>query len=88
MASCMASVQPRAGIPFVAVHDSFWTHACFVDEMNKVSEPAPPQFCVPLCIETYAFGAQICREQFVRLHKLPVMESLADHFDAQFRQLV
>ena len=26
----------RAGIPFVAVHDSFWTHACFVDEMNKV----------------------------------------------------
>ena len=26
----------RAGITFEAVHDSFWTHACFVDIMNKV----------------------------------------------------
>ncbi len=26
----------RAGIPFVAVHDSYWTHPCFVDNMNKV----------------------------------------------------
>ena len=85
MAVYVAFFQPRAGIPFVAVHDSFWTHACFVDEMNKVSEPAPPWFCVLLLrIQTCP---QICREQFVRLHKLPVMESLADHFDAKFRQL-
>ena len=27
----------RAGISFVAVHDSYWTHPCFVDTMNKVS---------------------------------------------------
>ena len=27
----------RSGISFVAVHDCFWTHACSVDEMNKVS---------------------------------------------------
>ena len=26
----------RKGITFVAVHDCFWTHACTVDEMNKV----------------------------------------------------
>lgn len=26
----------RTGITFEAVHDSFWTHACFVDIMNKV----------------------------------------------------
>ena len=26
----------RDGIPFVAVHDSYWTHACFIDEMNRV----------------------------------------------------
>jgi len=26
----------RSGISFVAVHDCFWTHACSVDEMNKV----------------------------------------------------
>lgn len=32
---CCSCVR-RAGIPFVAVHDSFWTHACFVDEMKEV----------------------------------------------------
>ncbi len=26
----------RAGIPFVAVHDSYWTHPCFVNQMNQV----------------------------------------------------
>ncbi|CAI8041868.1 DNA-directed RNA polymerase, mitochondrial, partial [Geodia barretti] len=26
----------RAGISFVAVHDSYWTHACFVDTMNRI----------------------------------------------------
>ena len=31
------SVPYRAGISFVAVHDSYWTHACFVDTMNRVS---------------------------------------------------
>ena len=74
--------QSRAGIPFIAVHDSFWTHACFVDEMNKVR---PSWFLSAIC-STYNLE-QICREQFVALHKLPVMESLAQHFDAKFRQL-
>ncbi|VVA25042.1 PREDICTED: DNA-directed RNA polymerase [Prunus dulcis] len=25
-----------AGLRFVGVHDSFWTHACDVDQMNKI----------------------------------------------------
>ncbi|XP_064396312.1 DNA-directed RNA polymerase, mitochondrial-like isoform X2 [Halichondria panicea] len=25
----------RAGVPFVAVHDSYWTHPCFVNKMNQ-----------------------------------------------------
>ena len=29
-------VYCRAGVTFVAVHDSYWTHACSVDLMNKV----------------------------------------------------
>lgn len=28
----------RAGVPFVAVHDSYWTHGAFVDKMNEVSK--------------------------------------------------
>ncbi|CAI8019764.1 DNA-directed RNA polymerase, mitochondrial [Geodia barretti] len=42
----------RAGISFVAVHDSYWTHACFVDTMNRLSsrhqeteECHAPQLC-------------------------------------------
>ena len=35
----------RDGIPFVAVHDSYWTHACFVDDMNRVRD------CVIHCIK-------------------------------------
>jgi DNA-directed RNA polymerase len=26
----------RRGLTFSAVHDSFWTHACDIDEMNAV----------------------------------------------------
>ena len=26
----------HAGIPFAAVHDSFWTLPCYVDEMNEI----------------------------------------------------
>ena len=26
----------RHGIPFVAVHDSYWTYGPYVDHMNKV----------------------------------------------------
>lgn len=26
----------RHGITFAAVHDCFWTHACDVEEMNKI----------------------------------------------------
>jgi DNA-directed RNA polymerase len=26
----------RTGVPFVAVHDSYWTHGSFVDQMNKI----------------------------------------------------
>ena len=27
----------RSSIPFVSVHDSYWTPACFVNQMNKVT---------------------------------------------------
>jgi DNA-directed RNA polymerase len=47
----------KANVTFVSVHDSFWTHACTVDIMNR-----------------------ICREQFVALHSLPIIESLSDYF--------
>ena len=36
---CIASPHYREGVPFVAVHDSYWTHACFIDEMNRVRTP-------------------------------------------------
>lgn len=26
----------RSGIVFASVHDSFWTHACDVDHMNRI----------------------------------------------------
>ncbi|KAJ6936392.1 DNA-directed RNA polymerase 2A [Populus alba x Populus x berolinensis] len=26
----------RAGLKFAGVHDSYWTHACDVDEMNRI----------------------------------------------------
>lgn len=26
----------KRGITFAAVHDCYWTHACDVDEMNKI----------------------------------------------------
>lgn len=44
----------RRGITFAAVHDCFWTHACDVEEMNKV-----------------------CREQFIALHKEPIIENFS-----------
>ena len=27
----------RAGITFASIHDCYWTHACDVDTLNKVS---------------------------------------------------
>lgn len=28
----------KRGITFAAIHDCYWTHACDVDEMNKVNK--------------------------------------------------
>ena len=28
----------HAGVTFVSVHDCYWTHACTVDEMNRVRQ--------------------------------------------------
>lgn len=52
----------KAGITFVSVHDCFWTHACTVDQMNR-----------------------ICREQFVALHSLPLLENLSKFFLDNFK---
>lgn len=46
---------------FASVHDSFWSHACDVDLMNK-----------------------FCREEFVALHQLPILDDLKQHFDRKF----
>lgn len=35
-----ANACNKAGLTFSAVHDSFWTHACDVDEMNEVLRDA------------------------------------------------
>lgn len=34
----------KQGLTFTSVHDSFWTHACDVDMMNKVLDEFIPQF--------------------------------------------
>ncbi|KAF7631131.1 DNA-directed RNA polymerase [Meloidogyne graminicola] len=49
----------KRGITFAAIHDCYWTHACDVDEMNK-----------------------ICREQFIALHKQPIIQKLSQSFNS------
>jgi DNA-directed RNA polymerase len=50
------------GLDFAAAYDSFWTHACDIDTMNKV-----------LC------------EQFIKLHKQPLMENLRNEFIERYK---
>jgi DNA-directed RNA polymerase len=50
------------GLDFAAAHDSFWTHACDVDIMDKV-----------------------LREQFIKLHKQPLMENLRNEFIERYK---
>eukprot|EP01117_Protostelium_nocturnum_P001068 TRINITY_DN11393_c0_g1_i1.p1 TRINITY_DN11393_c0_g1~~TRINITY_DN11393_c0_g1_i1.p1 ORF type:complete len:974 (-),score=286.13 TRINITY_DN11393_c0_g1_i1:23-2944(-) len=45
------------GLTFASVHDSYWTHASSVPDMNR-----------------------ILREQFIRLHKQPLLQNLAKEF--------
>lgn len=71
----------RAGIPFVAVHDSYWTHPCFVDNMNKVDYCClSGQFKLIWSFSEY----KICREQFVSLHNEPILDDLADFFEKKY----
>ncbi|KAL7074858.1 hypothetical protein ACQ4LE_006016 [Meloidogyne hapla] len=51
----------KLGITFAAIHDCYWTHACDVDEMNK-----------------------ICREQFIALHKQPIIQKLSQSFNSTY----
>ncbi|KAJ2719384.1 DNA-directed RNA polymerase [Coemansia sp. Benny D115] len=50
-----------AGLTFASVHDSYWTHACDIDQMNE-----------------------ILRDQFVKLHKRPIMEMLKEEFETRY----
>jgi DNA-directed RNA polymerase len=50
------------GIDFAVAHDSFWTHACAIDTMNKV-----------------------LLEQFVKLHRQPLMENLLNEFIKRYK---
>jgi DNA-directed RNA polymerase len=50
------------GLNFAVAHDSFWTHACDIDTMNKV-----------------------LREQFIELHKQPLMENLCNEFIERYK---
>ena len=49
---------------FASVHDSFWTHGCDVDKMNR-----------------------FCREEFIHLHKLPILEDLKKYFEECYSEL-
>ena len=46
----------KNGVSFVHVHDCFWTHACSVEEMNR-----------------------ICRDEFIKLHSLPLLNDLSNY---------
>ena len=46
----------KNGVSFVHVHDCFWTHACSVEDMNR-----------------------ICRDEFIKLHSLPLLNDLSDY---------
>ncbi|XP_055345641.1 DNA-directed RNA polymerase, mitochondrial-like [Paramacrobiotus metropolitanus] len=59
MLTCLHSA--RAGISFVSVHDSYWTHPISVDIMNK-----------------------LCREQFVAMHSLPILDDLSRYLVKEF----
>jgi DNA-directed RNA polymerase len=50
------------GLNFAVAHDSYWTHACDIDIMNKV-----------------------LHEQFIKLHKQPLMENLRNEFIERYR---
>lgn len=61
----MTAIQCRdEGMTFASVHDSFWTHACDIEKLNK-----------------------FCREEFVALHQLPILEDLKKHFDEKYAGL-
>lgn len=62
----------KQGLTFVSVHDCFWTHACTVPDMNKVSFS---HFLTGKIVNLVLF--QICREQFVALHSQPILEDLS-----------
>ncbi|KAK5576563.1 hypothetical protein RB653_007707 [Dictyostelium firmibasis] len=52
------------GITYSSVHDSYWTHACTVDNMNE-----------------------ILRNEFVELHKQPILERLLEWFQTKYPNL-
>ncbi len=70
----------RAGVPFVAVHDSYWTHPCFVNKMNQVRDL--PKMVAALV--SFISPLQFCREQFVVLHEEPILEDLADVWEENY----
>ncbi|OZJ04070.1 hypothetical protein BZG36_03402 [Bifiguratus adelaidae] len=62
----MSAVACQAkGLTFASVHDSYWTHACDVDTMNRT-----------------------LRDQFVELHRQPIMENLLAEFKERYKDYV
>ncbi|KAJ1735822.1 DNA-directed RNA polymerase [Coemansia biformis] len=58
----LSAIECRvAGLVFASVHDSYWTHACDVDQMND-----------------------ILRDQFVKLHEMPIMHNLKAEFEQRY----
>ncbi|KAN0055755.1 hypothetical protein ACTA71_011641 [Dictyostelium dimigraforme] len=49
------------GITYSSVHDSYWTHACSIDDMND-----------------------ILRNEFIELHKQPLLDRLLDWFKVRY----
>ncbi|KAL0611685.1 DNA-directed RNA polymerase, mitochondrial [Plecturocebus cupreus] len=83
----------REGLTFVSVHDCFWTHAADVPIMNQV--PPHPRVSAPMGgartlpdhpweLLTPPPPAQVCREQFVRLHSQPILQDLSRFLISRF----
>ena len=60
----------RAGITFVSVHDCFWTHACDVEIMNKVSNST-----LGMHVVVFSLGLFNSHEKILRVHVMTSIKS-------------
>ncbi|KAI3816460.1 hypothetical protein L1987_16158 [Smallanthus sonchifolius] len=52
----------EAGLSFAGVHDSFWTHSCDVDQMNRIlRQKFVELYEAPILENASTFGSYVCR---------------------------